>query len=178
MAKIRPSKVGIAVVVIASAGAALAVILFKKGGNMAKNISNKCLNLIKQFEGLRLKAYQCQAGVWTIGYGHTEGVTEGQTITQEQADELLAKDVATFERGVLKALPNVKLTQGQLDALTSFSYNVGLRAFRGSTLREKVAANPQDPSIATEFKKWVYVGKTVSKGLTRRRNKEAELYFS
>src|SRR5690606_20728399 len=87
-------------------------------------ISKQGLELIKQFEGLRLKAYKCPSGIWTIGYGHTKGVYPGMTITEELADKFLVDDIWYFERDV-ESLVKVPLTQGQFDALVSFAFNVG-----------------------------------------------------
>src|SRR3990167_7938116 len=81
--------------------------------------------LIQHFESCRLEAYQDEGGVWTIGWGHTEGVCSGDVVTQHQADILFEQDLEWFERGVDR-LVRVPLTQGQFDALVSFAYNVGL----------------------------------------------------
>ena len=88
------------------------------------NISENGLNLIKSFEGCRLTAYRCPAGVWTIGWGHTGGVYEGQTITQAQADEMLVSDLASYERKVDK-YSSYGWNQNEFDALVSFAYNIG-----------------------------------------------------
>lgn len=91
------------------------------------NTSSKGLNLIKQFEGCRLTSYKCPSGVWTIGYGHTSNVKEGMTITQEQADQYLAEDLARFEKYVNTYVRKYgyNLNQNQFDALVSFAYNAG-----------------------------------------------------
>ena len=142
-------------------------------------ISQKGLNLIKQFEGLRLTPYRCSAGVLTIGYGHTgSDVKEGMTITQAQAEELLKNDVKRFEIGVSTLTAGILLTQNQYDALVSFAYNVGLGAFQNSTLLKKMRENPKDPAIATEFAKWNKAGGAVIAGLTNRRAQESQLYFT
>ena len=142
-------------------------------------ISQKGLNLIKQFEGLRLTAYRCSAGVLTIGYGHTgNDVTAGMTITQAQAEELLKNDVKKFEIGVSALTTNIPLTQNQYDALVSFAYNVGLGAFQNSTLLKKLRENPTDKAIAAEFAKWNKAGGAVVAGLTNRRAQESQLYFT
>jgi lysozyme len=142
-------------------------------------ISQKGLNLIKQFEGLRLTTYRCSAGVLTIGYGHTgSDVKEGMTITQAQAEELLKNDVKRFEIGVSTLTAGIPLTQNQYDALVSFAYNVGLGAFQSSTLLKKLRENPKDPAISTEFAKWNKAGGAVVAGLTNRRAQESQLYFT
>ena len=143
--------------------------------------------LIHTFEGCRLLAYKCPSGVWTIGWGHTAGVYEGMTITREQANELLKKDVAIFEDHLNYALglddagrmPNgLPISQHQFDALLSFTFNIGIGNLARSTLLRKVKANPKDPSIRGEFSRWVCGGGKRLPGLVRRRKMEADLYFS
>ena len=129
---------------------------------------------IEGFEGLRLTAYQDSVGVWTIGYGHTPAQA-GQTITQEQADNILASDLARFERGVNALCANVNTTQGQFDAMVSFSYNLGLGALQGSTLLRLHRSGDYD-GAAQEFGKWNHAGGQVLAGLTRRREYEAQVY--
>ena len=140
------------------------------------NTSPKGIALIKEFEGLRLKAYKCPGGVWTIGYGHTAGVKPGMVITEAQAEEYLKADLIAFER-YLNGL-GLALNQNQFDALVSFIYNVGTGNFSNSTLLRKVRANPQDNSIMDEFLRWVYSKGRVLPGLQRRRLAEMKLYFS
>ena len=140
------------------------------------NTSPKGIALIKEFEGLRLKAYQCPGGVWTIGYGHTAGVKPGMVITEAQAEEYLKANLIAFER-YLNGL-GLALNQNQFDALVSFIYNVGTGNFSNSTLLRKVRANPQDNSIMDEFLRWVYSKGRVLPGLQRRRLAEMKLYFS
>ena len=134
------------------------------------------LDLIKKYEGLRLEAYKCPAGVWTIGYGHTKGVYKGMSITKEEAEKLLQQDVSVFELQVINTVG--KLSDCKIDALVSFAYNVGIAAFRNSTLCRKVKANSDDPAIRNEFMKWVYAGSKKLQGLVKRRAEEAEMYFS
>ena len=134
------------------------------------------LDLIKKYEGLRLEAYKCPAGVWTIGYGHTKGVYKGMSITKEEAEKLLQQDVSVFELQVINTVG--KLSDCKIDALVSFAYNVGVAAFRNSTLCRKVKANSDDPAIRNEFMKWIYAGGKKLQGLERRRKEEAEMYFS
>lgn len=140
------------------------------------NTSPKGIALVKEFEGLRLKAYQCPGGVWTIGYGHTAGVKPGMVITKALAEEYLKADLIAFER-YLNGL-GLDLNQNQFDALISFIYNVGTGNFSNSTLLRKVRANPQDNSIMDEFLRWVYSKGRVLPGLQRRRLAEMKLYFS
>ena len=140
------------------------------------NTSPKGIALIIEFEGLRLKAYQCPGGVWTIGYGHTAGVKPGMVITEAQAEEYLKADLIAFER-YLNGL-GLALNQNQFDALISFIYNVGTGNFSNSTLLRKVRANPQENSIMDEFLRWVYSKGRVLPGLQRRRLAEMKLYFS
>lgn len=132
--------------------------------------------LIKQFEGLRLKAYLCPAGIWTIGYGHTSGVSPNSFITIQEADEYLHRDVATIEMQLNKL--NLILRQYQWDAIVSFVFNVGIGNFKSSTLLAKIRTNPDDNSIMDEFLRWVYANGKVMKGLQKRRLAEMKLYFS
>jgi len=126
---------------------------------------------IAEFEGLRLSAYQCAAGVWTIGYGHTRGVKPGDRITRKEADALLAADLAPVERYV-SCLPYV-WTQGQGDAVADFCFNLGIGAFASSTLRRKMQAGAPTKEVQAEFRKWVYAGGKRLKGLVKRREWEA-----
>ena len=132
--------------------------------------------LIKQFEGLRLEAYLCPAGIWTIGYGHTSGVSPNSFITIQEADEYLHRDVATIEMQLNKL--NLSLRQCQWDAIVSFVFNVGIGNFRSSTLLAKIRTNPDDNSIMDEFLRWVYANGKVMRGLQKRRLTEMKLYFS
>lgn len=138
--------------------------------------------LIQQFEGLKLKAYQDSVGIWTIGYGnitYLDGskVKKGDEITREQADLMFKSTANKFALEVAKLI-NVCLTQNQFNALVSLAYNIGIGAFKGSTLLKKVNNNPNDKSIANEFLKWKYAGSKVIQGLLNRRIKESEVYFS
>lgn len=143
------------------------------------NISNKGIELIKRHEGCRLKAYQCPAGVWTVGYGSTRGVNRFTEITQQEAEVRLRQDVKVAERTVEKVRYLQKgLKQCQFDALVSFVFNLGSGAFEKSTLRKKVIANPDDRSIRPEFMKWVNASGQRLEGLVKRRADEANLYFS
>ena len=109
-------------------------------------ITNEGINLIKKFEGLRLEAYLCPAGVWTIGYGHTKGVKKGDKITEETANMLLELDLNDFIVGVQKLLKK-NINNNQFSALVSFAYNLGLANLKSSTLLKKVNSNPNDRTI-------------------------------
>lgn len=132
--------------------------------------------LIKQFEGLRLEAYLCPAGIWTIGYGHTSGVSPNSLITIQEADEYLHRDVAAIEMQLNKL--NLSLRQCQWDAIVSFVFNIGIGNFKASTLLAKIRINPDDNSIIDEFLRWVYANGKVMRGLQKRRLTEMKLYFS
>ena len=143
--------------------------------------SENCYTIIKQFEGCRLKSYKDPVGIWTIGYGiirYPDGskVREGDKIDQEKADFLLKYHVLEFAAGVDKVVKGVN--QNQFDSLVSFSYNVGLGALKKSTLLKKLLVNPNDPTIEQEFLKWNRAGGRELLGLTKRRQAEADLYFS
>ena len=146
-------------------------------------LGSKGLELIKSFEGLKLKPYLCSAGVPTIGYGNTfyenkaKVTLKDSAITEQRAVELLAWSLKGFEQYVDSYCVDT-ITQNQFDALASFCYNVGPANLKSSTLLKKVNANPNDPTIRTEFLKWNKAGGRALAGLTRRRTAEADLYFS
>ena len=133
-------------------------------------------SFVAQFEGLELKAYRCPAGIWTIGYGHTgSDVHEGQVITKDEALALLGKDLASH---VLQASGYiaVDVTQNQFIALTSFIYNIGVGAFRDSTLL-KLLNRGDIQGAADQFLLWNKAGGKVLAGLTRRREAERALFL-
>lgn len=141
--------------------------------------SDKGIEMIKGFEGLRLEAYKCAAGVWTIGYGHTYCVKEGQRMSKEEAEDYLRCDLGYIERNLSVMRP---LNQNQFDALVSLVFNIGISSFKSSTLRKMVVKDPNDRAIYNEILKWRYITvngvKKVLPGLEKRRIKEAELYFA
>lgn len=137
----------------------------------------KAIPLIKEFEGCKLEAYQCPAGVWTIGWGTTQGVKQGMKITQEEAEGLLIKECERFCNGVYAEVGNI-CNENQVGALISFSYNVGLSAFRNSTLLKKIKANASEKEIEKQFMRWVYAGGKILRGLERRRKAEVKLFNS
>lgn len=129
------------------------------------------LRLTELFEGDVLTAYQDQRGLWTIGYGHTAEVRPGRTITQEEAERLLAEDVESAASFVNREV-KVKLTQGQFDALVDFAFNVGIGSFRKSTLLKEVNEG-RFPEAIAQFDLWDHCGGVVNAGLLRRRKAEA-----
>ena len=137
-------------------------------------------DLIKRFEGCKLKAYKCPSLLWTIGYGNTfyeDGtkVKEGDVITQERAEQLFDLIVEDFAKKV-KQLVKQDLTDNNFSAIVSFTFNVGIGNLQKSTLLKKVNANPKDKTIPAEFRKWVRANDKVLQGLVRRREAEAKLY--
>lgn len=134
------------------------------------------IELIKRYESLQTKAYRCPAGIWTIGYGHTSGVKEGDTCTPVDAEKWLREDLKTAEAVVSRECPS--LTQNQFDALVSFVFNCGEGNFLKSTLLRCVKANPDNLNIRYELSRWTKSKGVQLAGLMRRRREEADLYFS
>lgn len=144
----------------------------------------KGLDLIKDFEGWYSEPYLDPVGIATIGYGFTyylpgrKKVTmKDKPLTKVQGDPMLKEILANYENDVLRMVKK-PLNQNQFDALVSFTYNLGGENFSKSTLLKKVNANPNDPTIAAEFKKWINAGGKPLNGLIRRRKAEADLFFS
>ena len=137
-------------------------------------LSSNGLQLIKHFEGCKLKAYKCSAGVLTIGWGSTGNhVYEGKIITQQEADNLLIDDLERFERQVDSL--DLPLKQHQFDALVSFAFNLGFGSLLKSTLLKKLKAGDIEQA-AKEFLKWNRAGGVVLQGLVRRREAESKLF--
>jgi GH24 family phage-related lysozyme (muramidase) len=143
-----------------------------------RHITQAGLDLIKQFEGFWPTVYICPAAYPTIGYGHVVKPHERKAfasgITTKQAESLLRQDVQTAERAVLRLI-TVPLTDGQFDALMSFTFNLGAGALQRSTLRRKVNRGDHT-NVPPEFRKWVWAGGRKLEGLVRRREAEAALY--
>ena len=137
-------------------------------------ISERGKDLIKLFEGCRLKAYDDGVGVWTIGYGHTVGVKPGDEITQEQADEWFSEESEQFSNKV-QVLVLVEVNQNQFDALVSLAYNIGVGALSRSTLLRKLNAGDYQ-GAAEQFDVWNRGGRKVMLGLVRRREQERKLF--
>ena len=130
---------------------------------------------LMEMEGLRLEAYRDAAGVLTIGYGHTKGVREGDRISAYWAKELLREDVEEVAKNVLSL--GVARTEGQLDALTSFAFNVGFGRLCRSTLLKTIRRRGSRNQIKREFKRWVYADGKRLRGLEKRREWEAKRFF-
>ena len=137
-------------------------------------ISQEGLSLIKRFEGCRLKSYKCSANVLTIGYGHTSGVKETDTITQDEADKLLQEDVEQFEKYVDDNV-TVELGQSQFDSLVAWTFNLGVGNLRESTMLKKLN-NEDYKSVPSEMKRWNKAGGKTLDGLIRRREAESLLF--
>lgn len=147
-------------------------------GVLKMKISCNGKSKLKSFEGLRLVAYQCAAGVWTIGWGHTSGVKEGNKITVGQAELFLTSDLIPFENAINR-LVKVTITQNQFDALICLIFNIGITAFTNSTLLKKLNAGDY-AGASNQFLVWNKITlngiKKPSLGLTQRRQSEKELF--
>ena len=139
-------------------------------------ISLEGLSLIKKFEGCKLEAYKCSAGVWTIGYGHTAGVKEGDVCTLEEAEKLLRGDIFKFEDYVQESV-KVDLDQSQFDALVAWTFNLGPGNLRSSTMLKKLN-NGEYESVPFEMRRWNKAGGKTLDGLIRRRQAESLLFES
>jgi lysozyme len=153
-------------------------------------ISDKCLEMIRHHEGVRYRPYRCPAKLWTVGVGHVLYPEQGKLpldrrgdyalldkdnrqFSKEEVDGILRNDLARFERGVAQYCP-VSLSQGQFDALVSFSFNLGLGTLQRSTLRQKIL---RGDAAEDEFLRYTIGGGKVLKGLVNRRNDERALYL-
>lgn len=148
---------------------------------MPRVINDQGLALIKNAEGLRLDAYQDVAGIWTIGYGHTGGVTQVMQITQEQADQFLTADLQSSESAVNAAVGQAATSDNQFSAMVSLCYNIGAGNFRSSTvLKDHLAGNAADAADAFLLWNKATIDGTLQAvaGLTNRRNAERALYLT
>ncbi|MER2226107.1 MAG: lysozyme [Carnobacterium sp.] len=143
--------------------------------NENMKISHNGKNLIREFEGLKLQAYQDQVGVWTIGYGHTKDVKPGMSITEAQAIAFLDGDIESHAAGIFNYV-TVQLNQNQFDALVSFHFNLGAYILKGSTLLTYIN-NKQWQAAAAKMKEYINADGSPSAGLIRRRNAETELFL-
>lgn len=132
--------------------------------------------LIRQFEGCRLTAYRCPAGIWTIGYGHTAGVKAGDVWAQAQADKALEQDIETYLKAVLIACPSLEHYPNRLAACISLAYNIGTGAFASSSVARYIRRG-EYRAAADAFLLWVYAGKQKLPGLVTRRQREREVFL-
>lgn len=133
--------------------------------------SELLIGKIKEFEGYSSTAYTCAGGVVTIGYGHTKGVKINDRCTRSEAERWLREDLAPIE-AYLNTVAEVD-TQGKFDACVDFCFNLGMGNFKSSTLLKKIKAGAATEDIQAQFRRWVYAGGKVLKGLVRRREWEA-----
>ena len=141
--------------------------------NKVDKLSPAAYQALCNFEGYRSSAYQCSAGVWTIGYGHTKGVKRGDKVTKFQAKKFLEEDL----QPIYEELQKYGLQQSQFDALADLIFNIGLGNWLKSTIRSKVKAKNKDKTIANEFKRWRYCNGKLLPGLVHRREWEARKYY-
>ena len=137
-------------------------------------VSQECIDLVKFFEGFESKAYLCPANVWTIGYGRTKNVKEGDTVNEMQAERDLLEELDEFGTQVLNTV-RVPLLQNQFDALTSWTYNLGVGNLQSSTLLKELNSKKYI-AAGKEILRWNKAGGKVLAGLTRRRESEAKLW--
>ena len=150
------------------------VILLLATGLILMNLGYNGTKILKFFEGCKLTAYQDSVGVWTIGYGHTKGVYEGMTITQEEAEQMLLTELEEYE-GYVEKYVTVPLTQNQFDALVVWVYNLGPTNFRNSTLLKELNSGNYT-AAGKEITRWNKAGGKVLAGLVKRREAEAKLF--
>jgi lysozyme len=158
------------------------------------NVSDKCIEMIKHHEGVRTKPYQCPALLWTVGVGHVINpnhakvpmaerkalpIPDGwnRTLSMDEVNEILKKDLARFVSGVVRLCPATANNQSHLDALTSFSFNVGLGNLQRSQVRMKYNRGDFDGAM-DELLTWNKAGGKVLKGLDSRRKDEKALFLS
>ena len=137
-------------------------------------VSQECIDLVKFFEGFEPRAYLCPANVWTIGYGRTKNVKEGDELTELQAERDLLEELDEFAEQVLNTV-KISLDQNELDALTSWTYNLGVGNLQSSTLLKKLNSGDKN-SVPSEMIRWNKAAGKVLAGLTRRREAEAKLW--
>lgn len=137
--------------------------------------SDRLIEALKRFEGLRTEAYLCAGGRWTIGYGHTLTAREGMIIDEQRAEHLLRQDLKTIERWLTSK--NITEEQHQFDALVSFIFNLGIASFYDSTLRKVIERGGTEEDIRKQWMRWVHVKKKVLPGLVKRREWECNLFI-
>jgi len=152
---------------------------FNRGGSNIMKISNEGFEIIKHFEGCELEAYKCAAGVWTIGYGHTKDVQEGDVWSEEKAEHMLWRELEDEYEHYINSLVTVPMNQCQFDALCSWVYNLGPANLKSSTMLKKLNAGEYE-EVPEQMKRWnkatVNGERKVLAGLTRRREAEATMF--
>ena len=136
--------------------------------------SNDCIDMVKHFEGFKAVAYLCPANVWTIGYGRTKNVKDGDITSMPQATRDLEEELVEFGEQVHRVV-DVELSQNEFDALTSWTYNLGVGNLQSSTLLKKLNSGDKN-SVPSEMVRWNKAAGKVLAGLTRRREAEAKLW--
>ena len=152
----------------------VAIILLATTIGILMKLGERATEILKYFEGCKLTAYQDSVGVWTIGFGHTKGVYDGMTITQDQAEQMLLSELEEYE-GYIENMVTVPLTQNQFDALVVWVYNLGPTNFRNSTLLKELNAGNYN-AAGQEITRWNKAGGKVLAGLVKRREAEAQLF--
>ena len=153
----------------------MCVVVYITRNDNSMKTSGIGIELIKEFEGGRQVAYQDSVGVWTIGYGHTKDVYEGQLVIKKTCETMLAEDLEEFEDYV-ESYVKVELSQNQFDALVAWTFNLGPGNLRESTLLRKLNYGDYD-SVPDEMRRWNKAGGKVLDGLVRRREAEAQLFI-
>ena len=148
----------------------VAIILLAITIGILMKLGERGTEILKYFEGCKLTAYQDSVGVWTIGYGHTKGVYDGMTITQDQAEQMLLSELEEYE-GYIENMVTVPLTQNQFDALVVWVYNLGPTNFKNSTLLKELNAGNYN-AAGQEITRWNKAGGKVLAGLVKRREAE------
>ena len=143
---------------------------------MNEKAIDQAASLIKQYEGCRLKAYKCPADVWTIGYGHTKGVKEGDVWTQEQCETTLRKDIPIYMSAVLQNCPTLSDYPNRLAACTSLTYNIGSGNFASFSVARHVR-HGDIQKAADAFRMWKYASGKILPGLVKRREAEREVFL-
>lgn len=137
--------------------------------------NDACIDIIKQFTGLRLDAYSDQNGNWYIGYGRSQGVTEGMTITEAEAEQFLREDLSVFEESVSRMV-EVDISENEFSAMVCLTYNIGPGGFAESTVRRKVNEQAWEEA-ADAILLWNKVNGQVNEALVNRREEERELFL-
>ena len=152
----------------------MCVVVYITRNDNSMKTSGIGIELIKEFEGCRQVAYQDSVGVWTIGYGHTKDVYEGQLVIKKTCETMLAEDLEEFENYV-ESYVKVELSQNQFDALVAWTFNLGPGNLSESTMLKKLNEGDYD-AVPDEMRRWNKAGGEVLNGLVRRRDAEAELF--